>query len=116
MELVTPGVRLHTWIVAQDVTEIELGALVSALHAFSASPHIGGKCAIGYGLVDLGYELTETQTGEVQPFQAVEDGRSLLAPAAAAAKDAYDQHLRSLYDQMLSDQSAPIRALLAGAA
>lgn len=110
MELVCPGVGLHTWITLEDASEVELGALVSGLHRFSSNPVIGGKSAIGYGLVDLDYTLTVD--GETQEFLTVSDGASLLSPAAEAAKDAYDQHLRSMYDALLAQEGGEIRALL----
>lgn len=112
MELVCPGVRLFTWAVLSDVSEVELGCFVSALHAFSASPAIGGKAAIGYGLVDLAYEITDLTTGQVSPFVQIADGVSLLAPPAEEAREAYDQHLRSLYDELLSSDRSHIVGLL----
>lgn len=112
MELVTSGVQLSTWIIAEDVSDVELGALVSGLHAFSNAPHIGGKAAVGYGLADLDYTITDLATGEVQDFVAVHDGRSLLAPCAETAKESYDAHLRSLYDAMLTSRGAEISGLL----
>ena len=112
MELVCPGVRLSTWIVVSDASPVELGALVSGLHAFSGAPAIGGKSAIGYGLVDLEYQVTDLQTGETAPFLGVHDGQSLLSPRAHDAKEAYDQHLRSLYDEMLTAGKGQIAGLL----
>jgi len=115
MELVCPGVTLYTWMTLRDVTQVEIGALVSGLHAFSSSPMIGGKGAIGYGLVDLDYEITDTETGEAQHFVSVADGVPLLGKPAVAAKEAYDQHLRSMYDQMLTAGQDHIVKLLGAA-
>lgn len=115
MELVSPGVRLHTWMMLEAVSDVELGALVAGLHRFSTMPAIGGKVAVGYGLVDLAYDIIDLATGETQPFVSVSDGRSLLAPPAERAKEAYDQHLRSLYDQMLANKSSQISGLLGAA-
>lgn len=115
MELVCPGVRLYTWATLSDVSEVELGAFVSGLHAFSATPVIGGKSAIGYGLVDLDYEIIDVETGDSQPFVRIADGTSLLSPAAEAARSAYDQHLRGLYDEMLASESSRISGLLGAA-
>jgi hypothetical protein len=36
----------------------------------------------------------------------------LLAASAQAAKDAYDQHLRRLYDQLLESKAGDIRGLI----
>jgi hypothetical protein len=115
MELVCPGVALYTWMTMRDLSPVDLGALVSGLHAFSAAPLIGGKSAIGYGLVDLDYEITDTETGETHPFVKVTDGVSLLSKPAEDAKAAYDAHLRQLYDQMLTSQKGNIIKLLGGA-
>ena len=112
-ELVTPGVRLRTWIVATDVTDVELGALVSGLHAFSDAPFIGGQSSRGHGEVRLDYAMTDLRTGQRSDFLRVADGRCLLGAPAAEAKDAYDQHLRSLYDGMLAASGSEIAGLLA---
>lgn len=113
MELVTPGVRLATWIALDGASEVELGCLVSALHLWSTAPHIGGQSARGYGLADLEYEIFDCETGEVvSPFIRVSDGVSLLAAPAQEAKQAYDQHLRSLYDAALESGRKDALALL----
>lgn len=111
MELVNAGVTLATWVVIEDASEVELGAFVSGLHRFSDHPQIGGKVGIGYGLVDLRYSLRGPD-GNLRDFLSIRDGMSLLSTEAARAKDAYDQHLRSIYDGYLSDNSKGITALL----
>lgn len=116
MELVTPGTRLASFITLSDVTDAQIGCLVAALHAFSRNPFIGGQSARGFGLVDLEYRFRDTGTGEtVDQFLTVADGESLLAPEAQAAKDAYDQHLRGIYDAMLAKSGSDITALLGAA-
>lgn len=111
-ELLIAGVRLETWVEIQDISEIELGCFVSAVHRWSRSPHIGGQANKGHGLVDLAYDLIDLDTGERQPFLAV--GRETIALEAPAriAKDAYDQHVRSLYDAMLAERSGEIVKML----
>ena len=111
-ELLAAGVVLATEIDALDVTEIELGALVSGLHLFSRSPHIGGQANKGHGLVALDYTMIDLDTGETRPFLSVDGGPALLAAPAAAAKDAYDQHLRHAYDQMLAAQGHEMARLI----
>lgn len=115
VELVAAGVKLWSEIDLLGVSDVELGALVSALHLFSRSPHIGGQANKGHGRVELNYEIVDLDTGETAPFIAIER-RCLLAPPAAAAKEAYDQHLRTLYDQMLANNKGEIVGLLSGAA
>lgn len=112
VELLAAGVELYTEIDALDVSEIELGCLTAALHAFSRSPHIGGQANKGHGKVGLNYQIMDLDTGEVQPFARVEDGPALLAPPAQSAIAAYDQHLRAQYDAMLAEQGGQMRALL----
>ena len=111
-ELLIAGAKLHTEIVALDVTEVELGALVSAIHAFSRSPHIGGQANKGHGLVTLVYDYLDLDAGKQGAFLTVGDGPSLLAPPAAEAKEAYDQYLRISYDAMLQERGGEIRQLL----
>lgn len=111
-ELVVPGTRMTTRLDLLDATDVELGCLVSGLHAFSRSPHIGGQANRGHGLVALDYRILDLDTGEVRPFVTIEDGPALLTPPAADAKDAYDQHLRASYDALLAAQGSEIRALL----
>ncbi|TCO70253.1 hypothetical protein [Rhodovulum euryhalinum] len=113
MELVSPGVTLHTWITLEDASEVELGALVAGLHRFSANPAIGGKSAIGYGQVDLHYNLTFD--GETQSFLSIQDGVSRMSQPAEVAKEAYDQHLRAMYDAMLAAEKSEITKLLGAA-
>lgn len=114
MELLNAGVTLTTWIGLEAASEVDLGALVSGLHRFSAHPQIGGKVGIGYGLVDLTYRITPAG-GEARDFIRIADGLCLLSSEAAEAKDAYDQHLRALYDQMLEAKASDITALLGAA-
>jgi hypothetical protein len=111
-ELLAAGVQLATEIDALDVTDVELGALVSALHRFSRSPHIGGQSSRGHGRVALSYELLDVDTGELQPFLTIDGGASLLAPPAEQAKAAYDTYLRETYDAMLQAQQPELAAML----
>lgn len=116
-ELLAPGVVLVTEITAENATEVELGCLVSALHRFSRSPHIGGQSGRGHGLVSLHYDYLDLDTGETGPFLTIDGGPSLLSPVAAAAQDAYDEYLRQAYDAMLAREGDRIgELLLAGGA
>lgn len=112
VELVAAGVQLATEIDLLDASEVELGALVAALHLFSRSPYIGGQSNRGHGLVSLTYEILDLDTGEVQPLLAIDGGPALLAPRAAAAKRTYDTYLREQYDALLAAQGSEIKALL----
>lgn len=114
VELLIAGAQLTSHIDCLDVSEVELGCLVSAIHAFSRSPHIGGQANRGHGLVALDTEIVDMDTGETQAFATVSD-RCLLAPAAEQAKARYDEHLRSLYDQMLDSQGGEIVRMIGAA-
>lgn len=110
-ELLIAGTILRGHIDLLDASEVELGCLVSALHLFSRSPHIGGQASRGHGLVSLSTTLVDLDSGEIHSFLDVTD-RSLLSEVAIQAKDAYDQHVRSLYDAMLASQDAEIRQMI----
>lgn len=112
VELLVAGVRLETWIDAIGVSEVELGCLVSAIHRWSRSPHIGGQGNKGHGLVDLRYDMIDLETGIRQPFLAVGGSTIALEAPAEAAKGAYDQHVRQLYDAMLVERSGEIVKML----
>jgi hypothetical protein len=112
VESMAPGSRFWHRIDALDVTEVEMGALVSALSTFAASPHIGGMSRMGYGLVDLHY--TYSKDGQEQgSFLTVGDTLTLSAEAKRC-EDAYNAHLQDLYDTYLDTNAAPITALLGG--
>ena len=115
VEVLCAGAVLSTKVDLLEVTEVELGAFVSAVHGWSRSPHIGGQSSRGLGEADLSYEMVDLDTGARQPFLAVTDGVSLLAPPAAAARDSYDRHLRDTYDRMLDERGQDMRALLTAA-
>jgi hypothetical protein len=113
-ELVIAGTQLYTSIDILDGTELELGALVSAIHRFADSPHIGGQANRGHGRALLDYRLLDTATGEVRDFIRIKHDVTRLSHHAQAAKDAYDQHLREQYDRMLEAKGGEIVQLLGG--
>ena len=114
-ELLIAGVTLWTEIECLDVTDVELGCLTAALHQFARSPHIGGQSNKGHGLVSLRYQWLDMDTGQTGDFVKVDGEPAKLGQLAVQAKDAYDQHLKSLYDQMLESGGSDIRALLGAA-
>lgn len=114
-ELLVAGSILYTEIEALDVSDIELGCLVTALHCFARSPHIGGQANKGHGRVALDYRLLDLDTGEVRDFVRIGHGPALLSRAAGAAKDAYDAYLKEQYDALLASQQTELRGLLGAA-
>jgi CRISPR type IV-associated protein Csf2 len=111
-ELLIPGVVLHHEIDCLDVSLIELGALVSAMNAFAASPYIGGQCNRGHGRVKYASTILDMETGEAHDFIKVDGGLAKLSQPAAEAKEAYDKHLQEQYDQFLAKSETEIRGLL----
>ena len=112
-ELVSAGTRLYTEIDVIDANEVELGSLVSAIHYWSRSPHLGGQGNKGHGKCRLDYRIIDMDDGEERDFVRVTgDGPCRLAALAEAAKTAYDRHLRALYDAMLTDCKADLRGLI----
>lgn len=111
VELVIAGVQLHTQITLLDVSEVELGAVTAALWSFSRSPHIGGQAGKGHGHARLEYNYIDLDSGETGEFIAIGDAPR-AAQIALDAKQAYDAHLKSLYDQMLAHESEQLTALL----
>lgn len=114
-ELVIAGTRLYTEIEALDASDVELGCLVSGLHRFAVSPHIGGQANRGHGRVMLHYDLLDLDTGERRDFLRVDHGPAELAEPAETAKQAYDAFLRETYDALLASHESEIRALLGAA-
>lgn len=114
-ELLIAGVSLHSEIECLDVTDAELGCLAAALHQFGRSPHIGGQANKGHGLVSLSYRWTDMDTGETGDFLRIDGDSTRLATTAQGAKDAYDAHLRSIYEQMLESNGSEMKALLGAA-
>ncbi len=112
-ELLAPGAMLYQEIEVLDASQIEMGALVSAIHYWSRSPHLGGQANKGHGKCTLSYRIMNMDNSEEQDFVRVSgDGPCLLAASAKDAKDSYDQHLRALYDNMLTDKSKTLRGLI----
>jgi len=111
-ELLIPGVKLAHEIDCLDVTDVELGALVSALHSFAKSPYIGGQGNRGHGLVSYTSRIMDMETGEEFGFVKLDGASPRLSEQAQQAKDAYDKHLQEQYDQFLAKSETEIRGLL----
>lgn len=111
-ELVIAGVTLAHTIDCMDVTDVELGALVSALHRFASSPYIGGQGNRGHGRVQYKSWITDMGNNDTKPFVTVTDSLAQLSTPAADAKQQYDQHLKNAYDAMLEKNESEIRGLL----
>jgi CRISPR type IV-associated protein Csf2 len=111
-ELLIPGVRLHHTIDCMDMSEVELGVMVSAIYRFAESPFIGGQSNRGHGRVHYTSRILNTKTGDVQPFITLTDAMPAVGEKALEYKAAYDQHLQDVYDAILEKQGSEIKAML----
>lgn len=111
-ELLVAGAELYTEIELVDVDEVQLGALVSAVHRFARQPHIGGQVGRGHGRVRLQYRMLDMDSGADNDFIRVDYGPGQLFRRAEAAKEAYDEHLRAQYDAYIANNQGDISALL----
>lgn len=111
-EVMIPGVQLwHALNISCN--EVELGALVSAIHRWAETPYLGGMLGKGMGLVDAQFEIVTAQ-GERQQFIDVANGAIALSSAAEQAKASYDNQLLDLYNQYIEGNKQSITALLEG--
>lgn len=115
-ELIIPGVKLAHEIDLVQVSEVELGALVSALHRFAQIPYIGGQSNRGHGRVGYHATIVCSETGEQHDLIKISStGLPKLSKVAEQAKQAYDDHLQAQYDAWLEKKESEIRGLLGAA-
>lgn len=94
-------------------TEIELGAFVSAIHEWQRQPYLGGKSGAGFGLVTAEMDLIAEEGRET--FAQIQSEYLSLGTVAEEAKQAYDKHLKDLYDKFLVENNDELVSLLEGA-
>lgn len=117
VELLAAGSILYQRIYLQDMTDLELGAFVSALDEFQKAPYIGGKSGTGHGLCEIEYEWSVP--GDKEPrgvFLRVSENTLHLSRPAEEAKDAYDDYLKQVYDGYLEEKTPELKQLLTGEA
>lgn len=117
VEMLAAGAVLYQRIDLCDMSDLELGAFVSALVEFSKHPYIGGKSGTGHGLVDV--EYTWRPAGAREPagkFLSISTDRLWLSQPAEEAKGKYDDFLVRLYDQYLENRADELTKLLAAGA
>jgi hypothetical protein len=113
VEMLAAGSVLYQRIDICDMTDLELGAFVSALVEFSKRPYIGGKSSIGCGLCDIEYIWRPAGAKEpVGKFLQVGTDCLWLSKPAEEAKDKYDDHLVQIYNQYLENQADELTKLL----
>ena len=114
IELMIAGARLYNRIDCKDVSDLELGCLVSAFDEFARAPYIGGGSNRGHGLVRLTYVYQDRDARtEPEHFLSVGEDQVLLSEPAAEAKEAYDEFLRVNYLAYLEQHASEIRGVLA---
>ena len=112
-ELIISGVELAHEIDLVGVSDVELGALVSALHKFAEAPYIGGQSNRGHGRVAYTSTIVNSSTGEVHDLIKITGaGLPKLSRTAQLAKDAYDMLLKEQHDAWLEKSESEIRGLL----
>ncbi len=117
VEMLAAGSVLYQRIDLADMSDIELGAFVSALAEFSKSPYVGGKSGTGHGLCDVEYSWRPAGTNnEPQKFISISADTLWLSESAERAKQQYDTFLLSLYNQYLDDNQTELKQLLVGVA
>lgn len=110
-ELLIVGVKLAHEIDLVQVTEVELGALISAMHRFSHTPYIGGQSNRGHGRVDYRAVIIDSD-GNQNDLIKITGEAPRLSKFAQDAKDAYDEHLLKQYNAYLEAKESEIRKLL----
>ena len=117
VELLAAGAVMYQRVYLQDMTDLELGAFVSALHEFQKAPYIGGKSGTGHGLCEIEYEWS--YPGDKEPrgvFLRVSENMMWLSKPAEEAKQEYDDFLKHVYDDYLENKAPELKQLLAGEA
>lgn len=89
VEILNTGSKIWQMIQLNDLTEIELGCLVSAIYKMSELPYLGGKKNIGMGRYKLDYKY------QGKDFISVEkDGNIILSGLAENTLSAYKEHIK----------------------
>ena len=110
VEMMAAGTMLYQRIDLSAISEVELGAFVSALIKFSDAPYIGGKSGTGHGLVDAEYHWLNDEKEEV--FVSLSKNDMHLSEAANSAKRAYDTQILESYNEYLENNQSEITAAL----
>lgn len=114
IEVLCRGAVLWQETTFQDMTDVELGALVAAIAEWSKAPYLGGQARIGMGKVQVDMDW-EPWGQEKEHFLSVGDGRCLLYPPAKEAKEKYDEFLRK-YAGYLEEKRDMLTRAIAGKA
>jgi len=115
VEMLAAGAVMYQRIDLCDLSDLELGAFVSALTKLSEHAYIGGKSGTGHGLVDIEYTWRKAgQKDSEGTFLKISSDCLWLSEPAEEAKKTYDQFLVALYDRYLEDNAPELTKLLTG--
>ncbi|MCK9437705.1 MAG: hypothetical protein M0Q12_10920 [Synergistaceae bacterium] len=116
VEMLAAGAVLYQRIDLCDMSDLELGAFVSALVEFSKHSYIGGKSGTGHGLCEVEYTWRPAGAKESSgKFLSVDTDCLWLSKPAEDAKGIYDDFLVRIYEQYLEGHADELTKLLAGA-
>ena len=116
IELMAAGAKFYQRIDLLELTELELGAFVSAMNEFAKAPYIGGQNRAGMGLIKGEWHYTiPGEKKEKELFIAIgDDSRLYLSEPAAEAKQRYDAFVFDLYNQYLENKAEELKAIVGG--
>ncbi len=100
VEYLVPGSKLYHEMTLQGVSEVELGAFVTAVCEFAQSPVLGGMSGKGFGLCDAEMDIDEEHI-------SICNKKCTLTDRLTGAASAYNTHIK--------DHAEEIIALLGGA-
>ena len=116
VEMLAAGAVMYQRIDLCDMSDLELGAFVSALAEFSKHSYIGGKSGTGHGLCEVEYTWRPAGAKETSgKFLSVDTDCLWLSKPAEDAKGVYDDFLVRIYEQYLTGHAEELTRLLAGA-
>ena len=113
VEMLAAGSVLYQRIDLCDMSDLELGAFVSALVEFSKHSYIGGKSGTGNGLCEVEYTWRPAGVKETAgKFLSVDTDCLWLSKPAEDAKGVYDDFLVRIYEQYLEGHADELTKLL----
>jgi CRISPR type IV-associated protein Csf2 len=116
VEMLAAGAVLYQRIDLCDMSDLELGAFVSALVEFSKHPYVGGKSGTGHGLCEVEYTWRPAGAKEASgKFLQIDTDCLWLSKPAEEAKGVYDDFLVRIYEQYLEGHADELKKLLVGA-
>lgn len=110
VEVMQVGTKLYHRLDVRDLSEIEMGALVSSIYEWTKSPYLGGKSNIGMGRATVDYVWKPFEEAEL-PFLKTEGDEISLGAVADETKQAYDTYLKN-YKAYLSENRESLVKML----